>query len=638
MNLVTVFACVSAIAKTVGRLPLYVYGRDKKPLSGHSLERVLKYPNAEMTGVDFRAAMTANATLHGSAIARVVRNNAGDVAELWPIPSSHVSYRRDLPTGRIKYRLWNAATGATEEVDFSRILHMRGLTFDGINAMSPEQGLHNTIQIARAIDTFRASYYANGGNSSMLIKTKHELTEAQQTSLKRQISELRSEPGQTRPIVLGQDMDAITLDKSSRDSETALTRKEQDLAICRMFGVPPHMVGLGDSVSAANTEQRAKEWIQTSLGFDLASQEAVFGALLTRPEQTSGIHLKYDLDELASGDMAARFAAYAVARQNGWMSVNEIRAEEEWPPIPNGNVYLEPLNMQQAGSGATGNPGSQTTRQNYTPMQTPRFDQLAYLNYGYQAHAGVEMLAKQCMDKRLAVGQSISRAAEMWSRCAKIQIKNEAPANELRLFGTIGESYYYDAPGITAVSVQKWLDTQTGDIVVYLNSPGGDVFEGNQIRNALKDYAAKGRAVNVRVGAIAASIASVIMTAGTSVEMASNGLIMIHQAWTCTAGNAIDLFKEATVLQKIDETFLQAYHERTGTSKAELALLLAAETWMNAEEALAANFIDSICGALDFAPEPPAPPAQKAMAEEKAMLQTALDRITKKTAAWKLAA
>jgi len=641
MELVTVFACVAAIAKTVGRLPIYVYDAKKKPLEGHELARLLKYPNPEMTGVDFKAAIAANIALHGFGIARIVRNNAGGVAQLWPVASSQVTWRRDPRDSRLKYRITNALIGGFEEVDFSKVLHFRGgVSFDGINNLSPQDNLYNTVQIARAIDTFRAAYYGNGGNSSMIIKTAEALTEAQGIELKRQISESRNSPGQSRPIMLGQGMDAVTLDKTGRDSETLATRKEQDLAICRMFGVPPHMLGIeSGSASAASTEQKGKEWIQTSLGFELAAQEAVFGSLLTRAEQDAGVHLKYDEDELSSGDKAARFAAYAVGRQNGFLSVNEIREEEDYAPIPNGDVYLEPLNMGQAGDGSTGNPGTQTTRKN---MQSqPRID-TSFLNAGYQASILSDQ-ARQCMERRERTATNMERVAKHWGDAGRLKIKAEAPANELRLYGSIGESWYSDQ-SITLASVQTWLDTQAGDIIVKINSPGGDVFEGNGIRNALLSYGAKGHEVKIVVEALAASIATVIMTAGTTVEMASNALIMVHNAWTYTAGNAADLLKEAGVLAKIDETIVQAYHERTGIAKDELVPLLAAETWFNAEEALTSKFIDSVTGASELAaeedvpPAPPGPPAPDPSAKITPNQQAILDRLTRKSAAWKQAA
>ena len=112
--------------------------------------------------------------------------------------------------------------------------------------------------------------------------------------------------------------------------------------------------------------------------------------------------------------------------------------------------------------------------------------------------------------------------------------------------------------------------------------------------------------------ALAASIAGVIITAGTSVKIASNALIMVHRAWTYTAGNADDLLKEAEVLKKIDGTITDAFVKRTGMEASAIDAMLAAETWLTAEDAKAQGFVDEIIGesALDDnEPEqPPAPP------------------------------
>lgn len=364
MAINTVFACVGLLSRIMSSLPVKVYGADKKELANHDLSRVLKFPNGEMTGPDFRAAINANLALHGFAIAVIVRDGAGRVSELRPVPSSQVAMLRDTTTKRLSYKVFNVFTGQQETFDFSRVLHFRsGVSFDGIASMSPELGLENVISIARAIDTFASSFYANGANPSMIIKTVDALTPDQVESLKRQIAERVSTPGNARPIVLGKNMDATTIQGSAQSAQTIEQRKEQDLAICRMFGVPPHKVGIFGDSSSASVEQKAIEFVQSTIGPLCVSQEAVYGALLPRNEQTT-VQIKHNLAALLRGDTASQSAHFAVMRQNGVYSANDIRAFLDMPAIDGGDEYLTPLNMVAAGSGATGNPGTQTTRQN----------------------------------------------------------------------------------------------------------------------------------------------------------------------------------------------------------------------------------------------------------------------------------
>ena len=365
----TVFACVALLARTMSMLPLKIYGAANKLLSDHELARVMQFPNDEMTGVNFRSAINANAALHGFAIAVITRDAAGRVAQLTPVPSGQVAFTRDEKTKRLKYKITNAFTRSVQEYDFSRILHFRtGLTFDGITNLSPELGLETVVKIARAIDIFASCFYGNGANPATLIQTKHKLSEGQIADLKRQIEANSGSPGMARPLILGQDMEAKTLQQSAQASETVETRHAQDLAICRMFGVPPHKVGIFGDTSSASVEQKALEFIQSTIGPLCVEQEAVYGALLPRAEQGK-VYFKHNLGALLRGDTATRNAAFAIGRQGGWLSVNEIRALEEMEPIEGGDVYLEPLNMVQAGSGATGNPGTQTTRQATLPNE-----------------------------------------------------------------------------------------------------------------------------------------------------------------------------------------------------------------------------------------------------------------------------
>jgi ATP-dependent Clp protease protease subunit len=155
--------------------------------------------------------------------------------------------------------------------------------------------------------------------------------------------------------------------------------------------------------------------------------------------------------------------------------------------------------------------------------------------------------------------------------------------------------YVYDAIGYWGVTAADFVaalgGVKTGIINLKINSPGGDVFDGLAIHNALKAHAAK---VNVQVEGLAASIASIIAMAGDEIRMAKNSFFMIHNAWALNAGNAADMRKLADTLDKIDGTLVQTYQDRTGGTQKDIREMMAAETWLNADEALAAGFCDVI--------------------------------------------
>jgi len=185
---------------------------------------------------------------------------------------------------------------------------------------------------------------------------------------------------------------------------------------------------------------------------------------------------------------------------------------------------------------------------------------------------------------------------EFW----KVQNATTKGEGDLYLWGRIaGESSWW-SDVITPKQFKKDMDA-LGDISVlnvYINSPGGDVFAGIAIYNILKRHKAH---VNVHVDALAASIASVIAMAGDTVYIPGNGMMMVHKAWTRVEGNADDLRKMATDLDKIGEAIRSAYEERATISSEEIDALIAAETWLTAAECVAYGFADKITEAKQIA-------------------------------------
>ena len=180
----------------------------------------------------------------------------------------------------------------------------------------------------------------------------------------------------------------------------------------------------------------------------------------------------------------------------------------------------------------------------------------------------------------------------------------------LRLDGVIAsESWWGDE--VTPAAFREELDAHPGDIVVYINSPGGDVFAGSQIYSMLIEH--KGD-VTVKIDGIAASAASVIAMAGTKVLMSPMAYMMIHNAWSVATGNKEDMRHEADVLEEIDAGIRTAYQIKTGLSDRKLKEMMEAETWMSARTAVTLGFADGLMGAAEIAPE--AAPEEAAGAEK----------------------
>jgi ATP-dependent protease ClpP protease subunit len=166
---------------------------------------------------------------------------------------------------------------------------------------------------------------------------------------------------------------------------------------------------------------------------------------------------------------------------------------------------------------------------------------------------------------------------------------------EMLVYEQIGEDFW-SGTGVTAASVRAQIDRAGiyASILVRINSPGGDAFEGIAIGNVLK---ATGKPVNVCIDGIAASAASIIAMAGTTITMASNAMMMIHKASSFAYGNADDFLSTSTALAKIDGSLAQTYVDKTGKAIDDILAMMAAETWMSAADCLRDGFCTAIAGA-----------------------------------------
>lgn len=182
-----------------------------------------------------------------------------------------------------------------------------------------------------------------------------------------------------------------------------------------------------------------------------------------------------------------------------------------------------------------------------------------------------------------------TQAKKFWAW--KNQAEDGQPEERvLELYGTIAEESWFD-DDITPRMFKEELNSGSGDVTVWINSPGGDCIAASQIYSMLMDY--KGN-VTVKIDGIAASAASVIAMAGTKVLMAPTALMMIHNPMTGAFGDHEDMQKAIEMLNEVKESIINAYEIRTNLSRAKLSHLMSSETWMNAKKAIELGFADDI--------------------------------------------
>ena len=172
-------------------------------------------------------------------------------------------------------------------------------------------------------------------------------------------------------------------------------------------------------------------------------------------------------------------------------------------------------------------------------------------------------------------------------RAKALTVKNEGDTAHIYLFDAIGGWW-----GVEAESFVKALnDTTESNIVLHINSPGGDVFDARAIATAIKQHSSK---ITAQIDGLCASAATYISAACESVSMADGGFYMVHEGWTMAVGNKRDLQQTIALLEKVDNSIINDYQKKTGADRDQIIDWMEAETWFSAEEAKEHGFIDSI--------------------------------------------
>ena len=182
------------------------------------------------------------------------------------------------------------------------------------------------------------------------------------------------------------------------------------------------------------------------------------------------------------------------------------------------------------------------------------------------------------------------KVKKFWNWTNQAPTETEPEQRILTLNGTIAEESWFD-DDITPQLFREELNAGSGDITVWINSPGGDCVAAAQIYNMLMDYRGS---VTVKIDGIAASAASVIAMAGTRVLVSPVSMLMIHNPATMAMGDAAEMQKAIAMLDEVKESIINAYEIKTGMSRAKLSHLMDAETWMDAHTAVDLGFADEI--------------------------------------------
>lgn len=344
LNLATVFACMHLRAETIGTLPVSVYNADRTAASDHPLSQLLKYePNAFQTGPEFWSLQTALIDMYGNAYSRIKRDSRGEITSLIPLDSeSTFPYITDR--GALRYR---TADDPVRGIPADEVLHLKGFSTNQlVGASRLEYGRKLFASQLRA-DQQADEQFKNGlkfggmfevtGDRGLTKEQREEWgkIQAQQNLPENRHKWLTLIPG-IKPVT------GLDLRVTPRDAELLASRSHGIENICRMFNVPPQLIGHTDKASswASSIENINLHFLTYSVNPTLVRTEhRGRRQLMSARDKNAGMYIKFNVQGLERTDSATRYKNYEIGKRNGFLSTNDILEKEDRPSVVGGDTY-----------------------------------------------------------------------------------------------------------------------------------------------------------------------------------------------------------------------------------------------------------------------------------------------------------
>lgn len=357
MQMTAVYSCVRVLSEAIASLPLHVYRMNdkggKEKATDHPLYFLLhNEPNPEMTSFIFRETLMTHLLLWGNAYAQIIRNGKGEVVALYPLMPNRMIVDRD-DSGQLYYQYAvtdeDAPTmkGYTVKLDPADVLHVPGLGYDGVYGHSPIAMAKNAIGLALATEEYGSKFFANGASPSGVLEHPGVLKDP--GKIRDSWTQTFGGSGNSGKVaVLEEGMKYTPISIPPEQAQFLETRKFQIEEIARIFRVPLHMIGSMEHSTFSNIEQQSLEFVKYTLDPWVSRWEQAMVRSLLKADEKSDYFIKFNVDGLLRGDYQSRMNGYAIARQNGWMSANDIRELENLDRIPEeqgGDLYLINGNM-----------------------------------------------------------------------------------------------------------------------------------------------------------------------------------------------------------------------------------------------------------------------------------------------------
>lgn len=358
MRISTVFTCVRVLGETVGALNWHLFDRrpdgGKDRAEGDPLYSRIRYePNPEMTSQELRETLTTHLALRGMAYCEKELDGAGNVVNLWPLRPDKIRLKRHPINGGLGYDV-TLPSGQVLWLPGYRVWRVRGFGTDPLTGLSPIGEAREAFAMALALEEYQARYFLNDSRPGGVLKTDKRLSDESAARVQKSWTEAHAGLSNAhRVAVLEEGLTWQQVGLSNSDAQFMELRKYTRSELIAMFRLPAHKAGDLEHATFSNIEHQQIEFYDAVLPYCLRLENTAHRDLLPEARKHRQF-VKHNMAGLVRGDFRTRMQGYALGRQWGWWSVDEIRENEDLNPLPDGQgkIYMEPLNMRPAGTQA----------------------------------------------------------------------------------------------------------------------------------------------------------------------------------------------------------------------------------------------------------------------------------------------
>lgn len=346
MRVSAVYRCVSLLANAFASLPFGTFRRMERGRSevDHIATRIFTVrPNPYQVPFAFKRMLMGHLVLRGNAYARIVRKS--NSTELWPLHPDRMSGPELLQSGRLRYRYRRPDNGREDTfIGGQDILHLTGLSSDGLRGLSTADIAQDTIGFAMATEQHGSRLFSQGVRLAGVLKYDQKMDDALASTMSRRFRETwGGQKGAFGVPVLEQGMDFQSIGMTNEDSQFLETRRFEVSDIARWFGIPPHMIGDVERSTSwgSGIESQSIQFVTYGLvPWLVLWEQAIRETLIPEPD----LYARFNVNALLRADAKTRHEIYEIGIRTGMYSPNDCREHEDENPRPGGDVYADPRN------------------------------------------------------------------------------------------------------------------------------------------------------------------------------------------------------------------------------------------------------------------------------------------------------